>query len=28
VDENTHETLSGTYVGSADLLSFGIIWSY
>jgi long-chain fatty acid transport protein len=28
VDENTGETLSGTYVGSADLLSFGIIWSY
>jgi long-chain fatty acid transport protein len=28
VDENTGETLSGTYVGSADLLSFGVIWKY
>ena len=27
-DENTHQTLSGTYVGSADLLSFGVIWKY
>lgn len=27
-DENTHQTLSGTYVGSADLLSFGVIYKY
>ena len=27
-DENTHQTLKGTYVGSADLLSFGVIWKY
>lgn len=28
VDENTHQTLNGTYVGSADLFSFGVIWKY
>ncbi len=27
-DENTHQTLSGTYTGRADLLSFGMIWKY
>lgn len=27
-DINTEETLSGTYTGRADLLSFGMIWKY
>lgn len=27
-DNNTEETLSGTYTGRADLLSFGMIWKY
>lgn len=27
-DINTHQTLTGTYKGSADLLSFGVVWKY
>ena len=28
VDINTGQVLNGTYVGSADLLSFGLLWKY